>query len=207
MTDHPYDRDVDEAAERAYRATHPNSPMPKRGFPLERARKIASNLLGVFAPACTRIEIAGSIRRGVAHVGDIELIAIPRVRTDLFGEYVANERNELDIVVDGMLEDGLLEPRDPRRLGPRYKALRAVRTGIGLDLFVVLPPAQWGCIKAIRTGGAGFSKFLVTHALKRGHRVQKGHVIDHAGRPIDTPHERDFFAACGVQWVEPEGRS
>jgi DNA polymerase/3'-5' exonuclease PolX len=169
---------------------------------------MANGLRKILAPACDRIEIAGSIRRGARLVKDIELVAIPRLLvTDLFGEFMPHERNELDVAVDGLLEDGRLESREPRRMGGRYKALRAPQSGIGVDLFVVVPPAQWGAIKAIRTGGAEFSKFLVTEALKRGRRVQGGHVVDEHGKTIDTPHERDFFTACGVAWVEPEARS
>lgn len=57
---------------------------------LAAARRMADRLLALLAPACERIAIAGSIRRGVPLVGDIEIVAMPRVTTepagDLWGE-------------------------------------------------------------------------------------------------------------------------
>lgn len=46
--------------------------------PLAQARAVADLLVSYLAPACERIEIAGSIRREVPEVKDIELVAIPR---------------------------------------------------------------------------------------------------------------------------------
>lgn len=203
-----YDRDVDEASERAYRASQKLPPPPeRRAFPLARAREIAENLAKVLGDGCDRLEIAGSIRRGVPSVKDIELVAIPRgIPVDLFGE-PAEGRTKLDVIVDGLLEDELLAPREPRRMGERYKALRAVRTGIGIDLFIVRPPAEWGTIFAIRTGGADFSRFCVTEARKHGLRVERGHVVDERGRTIPTPEEEDFFRVVRVGYVPPSERS
>lgn len=42
------------------------------------ALKIAEGLVCEFGPYCERVEIAGSIRRGKAEVGDIEIVAVPR---------------------------------------------------------------------------------------------------------------------------------
>ncbi len=53
------------------------SPGPK--MPLAPARRLAEALVRELEPACERIEIAGSIRRGADHVGDLELLAIPRL--------------------------------------------------------------------------------------------------------------------------------
>ena len=98
---------------------------------LEKASKVAANLLRTLAPACHRIEIAGSIRRGKPEVKDVELVAIPKgLRVDLFGEPMVDDRTELDVIVAGLLEDGLLEMRTPVRMGRRYQSLRTVRTGL-----------------------------------------------------------------------------
>lgn len=49
-------------------------------LPLAHARAIAENLAAALSPACVRgPEFAGSIRREVRQVGDIELVAIPRI--------------------------------------------------------------------------------------------------------------------------------
>lgn len=52
--------------------------MTNQRIALASAERIATNLLRGMAPACERIEIAGSIRRNRALVKDIELVVIPR---------------------------------------------------------------------------------------------------------------------------------
>jgi DNA polymerase/3'-5' exonuclease PolX len=54
---------------------------------LHTAQPIADRVRDLLAPHCDRIEIAGSIRRQKADVGDIEIVAIPKTVTDgdLFG--------------------------------------------------------------------------------------------------------------------------
>lgn len=154
---------------------------------LERARRIAESLAEVLAPACERLEVAGSIRRRVEHVKDIELVARPR----------------------GLLEDGALAPRGTgaeRRMGKRYKALLTAHTKTAVDLFIVLPPAEFGAIHAIRTGPADFSRALVTACKTRGLNCVDGRLVDAAGRTVETPTEHDFFRECGVAWIEPEAR-
>src|SRR6476620_865884 len=42
------------------------------------AEQVARNVVGLMRPFCDRIEIAGSVRRGVAEVKDIEIVCIPR---------------------------------------------------------------------------------------------------------------------------------
>lgn len=80
-----------------------------------------------------------------------------------------------------------------------------------VDIFCVLPPAQWGAIFAIRTGPAEYSKWLVTRALGLGLQCQNGRLIYQDGTPFAgseraTPEEEDFFGALGLDWVPPHER-
>lgn len=175
--------------------------------PLARAGTLAVFLVDELRPACERIEIAGSIRRRKPTVKDIELVAIPKMSRDLFGELLVDEPTELDLLVDRLVADGRLAPRlnsaGGRCMGSKMKRLVAVRSGIAVDLFAVTPPAQWGAIFAIRTGPADFSEWLVTICQRRGLRCVEGRLVDAQGREIPTPEERDFIDACGAQYVEP----
>jgi DNA polymerase/3'-5' exonuclease PolX len=204
VSDWPYERDVDEAAELEHR--RPSAKAGQR-FELAHARGLAEAMVRVFAPACERIEIAGSIRRCIPTVADVEIVCVPRARRDLFGELV-DEPTELDRVVDELIAQGRLELRLTAAgiacNGSRAKRLRAVRSGLPLDLFGVLPPASWGAILAIRTGPADFSQRLVTLCKHRGLDQRDGRLVARgSGRELATPEERDFFAACGVPYVEP----
>lgn len=189
--------------------TDPDLPRRRR-VSLEVAALYAERLLEGLAPACERIEIAGSIRRQAADVGDVELVAIPRgIPCDLFGEAL-EEPSELDRLVDELLEAGRLQPRltlaGSRRMGLRFKALASSGGELGVDLFIVRPPAQWGAIFAIRTGPAGYSRELVTAARRRGLRCIEGRLLDLEGNELATPEERDFFDAVGVPYAEPWNR-
>lgn len=54
--------------------------------PYAQAHTAASHLLTMLRPCCHRIEIAGSLRRKKELIGDIELVAVPILHTNLLGE-------------------------------------------------------------------------------------------------------------------------
>jgi DNA polymerase/3'-5' exonuclease PolX len=163
---------------------------------------IAERLIAQLAPACERIEVAGSIRRERDEVHDIELVAVPRVEVevDLFGDSTAR-RSLLDPALVGL---GRFDKN-----GERYKQIY-LPDGIYHDLFLVLPPAQWGVILTIRTGPADFSHWLVTPKRQGG--AMPAHLRVHDGalwqgnEIVPTPEEKDFFAALGLPYVEPRER-
>jgi DNA polymerase/3'-5' exonuclease PolX len=49
----------------------------KTQWPLPEAERIAAARVADLAPAYTRIQVAGSVRRRTEVVGDIEMVAIP----------------------------------------------------------------------------------------------------------------------------------
>ncbi len=175
------------------------------------ALAIAQDYLREFSPACERIEIAGSIRRGKEDVHDIELVAIPKPLNmqDLFG----NPTGELHALT-AMIDMGFYDMRPGTEYkilkgGSRYKQLE-LPEGIILDLFIVLPPAQWGVIYTLRTGPAEFGHWLVTQRRKGGcmplYAEQRGGCVYAHGKPIAMPEEIDYLAFLGLEWIEPRDR-
>jgi len=163
---------------------------------LETAEQIAQKYIERLAPFCERIAIAGSIRRRKTEVGDIEIVALPKPFVDLFGN------------VNGF-HDPML-PLWTNKNGRRYKQY-ALPEGVNLDLFIVLPPAQWGVIFALRTGGAEFSRKLVTPMpfgfLPREYVIKDGAVRRaDTGEIVPTPEEEDFLSLCGISEVKPNER-
>lgn len=174
----------------------------------EDAIQAALKLEARLKPFCERIVIAGSLRRRCATVGDIEMVAIPKMRFSggLFG-MEGEGYSLLDLHLNTFPEI-----YEPGRWGERMKQLRF--DGYPVDLFICTPE-RWGVILTIRTGSADFSRWLVTSRLKGGGRMSNRRVEDgrvwklgvEAGAttirrtPMETPQEEDVFKALGVPWI------
>ncbi|MFZ5856757.1 MAG: hypothetical protein ACOYZ6_08000 [Chloroflexota bacterium] len=161
------------------------------------ALKIAEELVERLRPACTRIEIAGSVRRGKPEVKDIEIVAIPdlvpvpRERPE-FGKPIPKVyKTKLDAILEKMFQEEIIRREkdgekykkllvDPQEFGVEgepYGGSENLIHPVKVDLFLVTPPAEWGVQMVIRTGPADFSHWCVTRrrnggALPNMYRVQ-----------------------------------
>jgi hypothetical protein len=128
------------------------------------------------------------------------------------------------LLVKGELH-GRLGKNGRAAIGSRYK--RLLFKGYAVDLFVCLPPTQWGVLMAIRTGPATFAHAFVTNVghmtrpayagaehkprpglLPRGMRVGEGNqLFGPDGRVISTPTEEAFFEAIGQRLLDPWRRA
>lgn len=167
--------------------------------PLTEILPTAERLLTALAPFCRRIELAGSLRRQCAMIGDIELVAIPRRPANLFGE-----------PLDGATDlDRFLDARGITftKRGQRYQQFQY--GPFKVDLFLPTPET-WGSVFTIRTGSWEFSRWLVTSEAAGGAKPEAITFADgrlHAhGRLLVTPEEADVFAALGLAWIEPQLR-
>jgi DNA polymerase/3'-5' exonuclease PolX len=185
---------------------------------LGNAKVLALELVEILGPATERIEIAGSIRRQRADVGDVELIVIPRFETvvsviDMFGSEQATVQSEFDRLCDELLERQVLTHRlnaDGRKAwGPQLKW--GMYAGFAVDLYCATPET-WAVTMLIRTGPADFSKRLVTDRRHGGLCSSHLHFKDWRLRrrgseePIDTPDEAAVFRALGYEFLPPEHR-
>jgi DNA polymerase/3'-5' exonuclease PolX len=185
-------------------------------IPLEDARAAAEDLRALLAPACDRIEIAGSVRRRRPVVHDIELVAIPRVIDRAVEGLLFTRLHPVDMLkerVDDLLSsdlaplaarkvenhrrDGSLDVQE--KLGSAFKAL--TWHDIPVDLFIT-DAERWGCIFALRTGPGDWNARLVTDCRKVNRSVAGGRVL-HLGKPVPTPEEADFFRELGQPWIDP----
>ena len=183
----------------------------KRRFPLALAEVTAQSLVALLAPACQRIEVAGSVRRGRQDVGDIELLCVPRfqVQRDLFGQPVEKvsllDRRCLELVRSGHLD---YRPNKAGALtfGPMNKLLLHQGTGIPVDVFTATTE-NWGMFLFVRTGPAGF----IRQAMGRfrvlgmaGHAY--GGVTTASGEVVNCPAEEDVFNLLGWDRLPPGAR-
>jgi len=173
-----------------------------RGTPWPQARELVLELQRRLAPHLERVEVAGSVRRMVGLVGDLELVGVPRMAQDLLGP-----TGEPDL--EGLTAE--LEKLGKRKRGAtRYVRYdRVLGSQLSLDLFLVHPPAEWGSIYAIRTGPAALGRFCVQKMRDElGLQHVDGYVRDARTRERrPTPTERDFFELAQVDFVAPEYRA
>lgn len=174
---------------------------------LQQAKRLANHWKRLLGPSCERIEIAGSIRRGKPDPKDIEILCMPKLSyaPDLFGA----PGTQVNALEDALRAVAAAEDAIFLKNGPRYKQI-ALSEGVHLDLFIVLPPAEWGVQMMIRTGPSDFSHWMVTprHAgggLPSNLKVRDG-AIWLRERKIPTPEERDVFKILGTEYTEPSHR-
>jgi len=180
---------------------------------LDRAQKIAQEIIKMLEDYCIRVEIGGSIRRKKAEVKDIEIVYISKMVPLQVAMF--DEEDTMSPVMDGrvmsLVQDGVLQwDRITFRNGPKYKRLIHVESGMVVELFRATEK-NWGAIYALRTGDAGFSKLLVTAtwsggAMPAGMRMQHGHLW-RMGFPLESHTETEFFSQLRLPWIKPENRN
>lgn len=184
------------------------------------AKSIADNIVDLLRPHCDIINIAGSIRRLKAEVGDIEIVCLPKkivLKNKMFGydegtmvEPLFDKLvNEFGVVIKGNT-DG------------RYMQIE-LHNGIKLDLFMPSPHDYYRQY-AIRTGSAEYSRLIANawndlgwvgtpDGLRLRHEcVQLARSRWHCNvqNPTLPPvwqSEEDFFQWLGKEWIEPKFRN
>jgi len=200
------------------------------------AFKVAEALVDHLRPACKRIEIAGSIRREKSDVKDIEILAIPDLsiivpRAPLeFGKPIPPvHKTMLDKLVHDMEEAGDVRVEVQ---GDRYKRMYLNYAGIKCDLFLNIPPSQWGVQMVIRTGPSEFSHWCVTNRKRYRGALPDGYFVKHLvvwdaneldkfrmpsdpdkaiallteTNHLSMPEEIDFLNFLKLGWIEPRDR-
>lgn len=186
------------------------------------AKKLADKVVRIFAPACERIEIAGSVRRLKSYVGDIEIVCIPKMTpSGLFGDQADNAL--LPVLERLCMNRGDILPVKGGDKYRQYQLLPAEAHGIMLDVFMVTAES-WGVQLCIRTGPQEFSQKAVTPRCKAG-LLQDGLKVEggclwqvtgeHYGNDgcgpsatrIDTREERDFMRYLSCGFLEPDQRA
>ena len=208
----------------------------KTSFLYSDARPLAIALGRHLLPHCQKLNIAGSIRREVLRVSDIELICLPALRTvpgDLFSPLqdvidpaFSQAISQLGTVLKGKPEGRYLRLVPHQPVPGSDEPVRPQLAGIELDLFI---PQADDYIRqfVIRIGPASFSKRVAiawgqlgwcgTEAgLRRKtdcqKRVSGGKPIwlcvnEQAEKPPVWASEREFFAWLQMPYVEPRFRA
>lgn len=188
-----------------------------------RAVEVAKAFVKLIEPYTDQLVVAGSLRRRLAMIGDVEICAVPRVEIvrvetpDLFGsEFTSSEVDQLDFRMQELLGHGLVAKRLDANGSPRWGPTLKYLTFDGAPVDLFTPCAErFGWILLLRTGPAIFSRQLVVPKGKRtkdgrpgllpAYIVPKDGWLTYrtSGERIETPTERSVFELFGLTYQEP----
>jgi len=156
-----------------------------KAMELERARRIAEAVVKQLSPYCSRIEVAGSVRRKKPQVKDIDFVLIPSDLWNLHRE------------IKGMGQ--------VRMSG--LKIMRVMADSVQVDIYFAAPET-WATLLLIRTGSAENNIRLAILAKKRGwHLAASGDgLFDEGGQRIAGDSEESIYGALGLPYQRPEER-
>lgn len=182
------------------------------------AKAFVAELRGTY----DQLIVAGSIRRRLATIGDIEIVAVPKVETlpigfpDLFGDRAEGDVDLLDAHLTMLLDTGRVQKRLDVNGSPRWGQTLKYLTyqGVRVDLFTPCVE-RLGWILMLRTGPAVFSRQLVVPKDRTTKDGRGGLLPIHikpvdgwltyrtSGERIETTSEQSVFDLFGLPYREP----
>jgi DNA polymerase/3'-5' exonuclease PolX len=183
----------------------------RKKWPRAIALQVAEELQAMLAPACSRIAIVGSLRRGKMEVGDVELLYISRTREIPDGLFDTRIVNVADAVCDGLLQCGVLAKRPNVKghftWGVSNKLAVHVASGVPVDLFQT-GTSNWWVSLVIRTGSKETNLRLTNGAINRGGSLNAyGYGVTWKDGTVTAAlSEKSVFDICGVPYLEPSER-
>lgn len=169
------------------------------------AQGIAEEVLALVAGTTERIEVCGSIRRGKAEVGDIEIVAI--------SDGMALHERLNDLVLMGTMEKAAYGESETQRWGDKYRGV--MYRDVKVEFFLT-DAHSWGYQTWLRTGPAEGNNYIMDW-MKRGRSAIRfiggcGWIVEYVdGVPnpvqrVSLPDEGTVFRALGIKYVPPWDR-
>lgn len=164
---------------------------------LEFAQRCADRLMDWLSPLAERIEIAGSIRRRRPDVGDIDLVAIPKVEMerDLLGSMQARRNLMAAEVRSRCGAEGWELQRDGEQ------CMIWVAKGVQVDLWFASHDT-WGTLLLCRTGSRAHNIQLAMRAMDQGGKWNPHHGL-FFGRTRIAASEESIYAALDLPMLDP----
>jgi len=168
---------------------------------LVKAEKVAYEVVAQLQPFCSKIEVAGSIRRHRPIVHDIDLVCIPSNQ----GQFLAVLQGLGRIKIGG---------------GKIIRVGMGFSKGIDLDVYIATP-ATWATLLLIRTGSAAHNIRMCSRAKNMGMKLHAdgsglffvrekigwtGAVEHRDEELVASESEEQIFKALGLPYEEPDRR-
>jgi DNA polymerase (family 10) len=158
-------------------------------LPLARALSLAESLVRALRvePAVREIEVAGSLRRRVETVGDVDILVTSDRPAAVLDRFV------------GLPAVAEILARGATKASVRH------RENIQVDLRVVEPDA-FGAALQYFTGSKHHNVKLRELAVRKKLKISEYGVFEERGRRIAGRTEAEVYAAVGLPWIAPELR-
>ena len=181
---------------------------------LAHAQEIAQELIDLLKSYCSKIELAGSVRRQKPIVKDIELVLIPNQEIQFGGLF--NDEEEIFYPLDKfILNDSRFDFRlskdGKKAYGDKNKLLLYTSNlygQIALDIFTA-EENNFMMVKFIRTGGAENNKKIALTANQLGMnlRIYQSCFVDKRGFEYRMESEDQIYKFLDLPYLKPEERS
>lgn len=157
-------------------------------IPLAQARALAETIIDemVKEGAVTQAVVCGSVRRCKPTVGDIDILAIPKIGVPGLANWVAG-----------------LDPADVVNIGTH--AVRFRRDGVQVDVLLT-DKDGWGAAEMHLTGPAGRNIGQRKLAAKAGLKLNEKGLWQGDERLPCSRDEREIYDFMGWTWREPKDR-
>jgi DNA polymerase (family 10) len=157
---------------------------------MERGKKVlhlAKRIVSEIKPFCSRIEIAGSIRRKKSNPGDIDIVLI------------AKKESDKQKIKDKLMKHG-------KFLEGGFHEMFFRMEGINFQLFFTIPN-EWGATLLAYSGKKGSNIGLRIVAMKKGLKLTNHGLFNRkTGRRIAGKTETEIYHALGRTYKEPWNR-
>jgi len=170
-------------------------------IPYKTAWAVARKVVEELRPACERVEIAGSLRRGKPAVHDVDIVLLPRLRSAVGLE---TSTSCLDEILSALINRGSLRVA---RDGEKVRRFIATKTGIPIDVYIATHNT-WATLLLIRTGSKEHNIQLAQRARQLGMKLRaSGDGIENQdGELIKIQTEHEIFSVLQVPYLPPGKR-
>lgn len=179
---------------------------------------LAERIQRELQPFCSRIEIAGSIRRGCAEVGDIDFVILPGMpgsQGQISGvEYIKERcKQKCRVITDGK-QNFICAMRLPA--GQEFQ-IDIFFAHNGVDDLITPQPTNFGSLLLCRTGSKEHNIWLASKAkaMDMHWNPYQGLIAGGAweldgqgskyvgGKLIASETEEEIYEALGLKWISP----
>jgi DNA polymerase/3'-5' exonuclease PolX len=184
----------------------------KKRYPRAEALAVAEELVARLDPVCQRIQIAGSLRRELPDVGDIELLFVPMLGTRQRDLFTTETYDLADEKINELLKAEIIAKRPNKNgafaWGEKNKLGIHCASGIPVDFFSTDSECWWNSL-VVRTGGKENNLLITTTAQKKGYSFEaygNGYRSLNGLHHHQTTSEREVFGFIGLPYLEPKDR-